>query len=831
MNLFDLYAKITLDDSDYKKGVKSVKSSFGNLASTVKSGVSTIGKGAAALGKFGVEIAKYGAVALTAGTTAVTAISKLALDAYGEYEQLVGGVETLFGAGGKSLEEYAASVGKTVDEVRGEYETLMSSQSEVLKNADNAYKTAGMSANEYMNTVNGFAASLIQSVSRVEQTNIDELQASLDAQYEAEKRSLEDQYDAVKADWDNRINLAKRSKDRNAVIYQQQRDEELKALKRSNEDKLAELKAYGANQVKLAEEANNTSVKSAASQEEAAKLANQAVIDMADNANKMGTSMEMIQNAYQGFAKQNYTMLDNLKLGYGGTQEEMKRLLADAEKISGIQYDLSSFADIVDAIHVIQTEMGITGTTELEASTTIQGSISSMKAAWQNLLAGLANEEADLDKLVNDLVDSAVTVAGNISPKLLKILPNIGNGLKTLAKKLAPEVEKFIEENGPPLLESVEDLLGSLAEQLPDILDKVASMIPSLATAAWSIVSKLGKALIASAPALLESVEKLIGVSLDKVPDMLDKGVSAMSDLAKVAGSFVSKLGKSLIDLAPKVLEKLQSMLKQVDWKQLGVDFYNWFASIDWDGPNGIIQQIFQLIGTAFASLGSFLWGLFKTGFEELNRKFTEWKDDPNNEGRTAGEFIIEALADGVGDVAEWAYDNIIAPLIAGLTGKNLEEVKEAGAGVGEAISDAISSAFSLDATYEKVLNGPRNIWTALTGGLRLAFATFAEAINTVFDENSWKDNNWMPDWLKSIINGSHASGLDYVPYDGYIAQLHRGETVLTRSEADNYRNYHGGNTINITVNGAKYTDENALAERLSEIIQFEAQKEAAAFG
>ena len=137
----------------------------------------------------------------------------------------------------------------------------------------------------------------------------------------------------------------------------------------------------------------------------AADVANQAVTDMSDNANKMGSDIGSIQNAYQGFAKQNYTMLDNLKLGYGGTQEEMKRLLADAEKISGIKYDISSFADVTEAIHVMQTEMGITGTTAQEATETISGSLAGMGSAWQNLLAGMGNADADVGKLVDNLVE------------------------------------------------------------------------------------------------------------------------------------------------------------------------------------------------------------------------------------------------------------------------------------------------------------------------------------------------------------------------------------------------------------------------------------------
>ena len=216
-----------------------------------------------AVKKVGATVGKAFVVGLAAAGAAIVKIGKDAIEAFSDYEQLVGGVETLFG----------------------------SSASTVIKNATNAFKTAGLSTNEYMETVTAFSASLLQSLE--------------------------------------------------------------------------------------------------GDTEEAAKKADMAITDMADNANKMGTSIDSIQNAYQGFAKQNYTMLDNLKLGYGGTKEEMQRLLEDAQKISGIKYDISSYSDIVDAIHVVQTEMGITGTTAKEASSTIQGSFSAMKSAWKNVLTGL----------------------------------------------------------------------------------------------------------------------------------------------------------------------------------------------------------------------------------------------------------------------------------------------------------------------------------------------------------------------------------------------------------------------------------------------------------
>ena len=291
-----------------------------------------------------------------------------AINAGGALEQSIGGIETLFGAGGRSAEEYAASVGKSLEAVQGEYNSLLAAQQTVFDNAAQAYKTAGLSANDYMETATGFAASLLSSVSN----------------------------------------------DANA----------------------------------------------------AAQLTDMAVRDMADNANKMGTSMQDIQNAYQGFAKQNYTMLDNLKLGYGGTQAEMQRLLQDAEKLSGVHYDLGNLADMYSAIHVIQTEMDITGTTAKEAATTLTGSFASMKAAAENVLADWSTGES-LTEPLNALVETAQTfLVGNL-------LPMIGNVLAGI-----PELVYALV---PAILQSGTQLVTSLAEGFTQgIPEFLSSALPQL---------------------------------------------------------------------------------------------------------------------------------------------------------------------------------------------------------------------------------------------------------------------------------------------------------------------------------------------------------------
>lgn len=394
------------------------------------------------LGEVAKGAAKVALAAVGATAAAVGALVKQAVESYAEYEQLVGGVDTLFG----------------------------SASAEVQKKADNAYKTAGMSANEYMETVTGFSASLIQSLG--------------------------------------------------------------------------------------------------GDTEKAAKYADMAITDMSDNANKMGTDMSLIQNAYQGFAKQNYTMLDNLKLGYGGTKEEMERLLEDASKISGIKYDISSYADIVDAIHVVQTEMGITGTTAKEASTTIQGSISSMKSAWQNLLTGLADENADLDVLVTNMIESVGTVVENVLPKISVA----AEGIVSLIQNLIPQIPPLIEQLLPPLLEGALSLIQGLVTILPEITSTITGMLPivltslvgmtpEILTSILTIITELLNAITGMLPTIVESIMQV-------VPELITSLVAAIPQLLEAAIQFllaiveaVPTIITSLVDALPLIVSTIISTL------------------------------------------------------------------------------------------------------------------------------------------------------------------------------------------------------------------------------------------------------------------------------
>lgn len=338
-----------------------------------------------------------------------------AIEGYGEYEQLVGGVETLFG----------------------------SSADTVIKNAENAYKTAGLSANAYMETVTSFSASLLQSMG------------------------------------------------------------------------------------------NDT--------EAAAKKADQALTDMSDNANKMGTDMQSIQNAYQGFAKQNYTMLDNLKLGYGGTKEEMQRLIDDANALNAAQgnytnYSIESYADIVDAIHTVQTEMGITGTTALEASTTVEGSINSMKAAYQNFVTGLGDQNADIGALTEELIQTAGTVAENVLPVIENVVKNIA---ETVKKQGPDMITKFV---------------AYATEKLPEVLKLGIQLIVSLV-----------KGLAQNLPELLRGtlalVDTIISTFLDSLPDIIEVGKNIVMGLWEGIKAMASWIGDKVSGFVGGLVDGVKGVL------------------------------------------------------------------------------------------------------------------------------------------------------------------------------------------------------------------------------------------------------------------------------
>lgn len=469
MNLFELFVKIGVDDQASDK--------ISNLSSKLGNGLKTA--------------AKIGAAAVGAAAAGITALTTAAVNNYAEYEQLVGGVETLFKQSADVVQQYAA----------------------------NAYKTAGMSANEYMETVTSFSASLLQS---------------LDG-------------------------------DTNA----------------------------------------------------AAEKANLAITDMSDNANKMGTSMEMIQNAYQGFAKQNYTMLDNLKLGYGGTKEEMQRLLEDAEKLSGIKYDISSYADIVDAIHVVQTEMGITGTTAKEASTTIQGSLASMKGAWENLLTGVADDNANFKTLTEQFVDSIVTVGENIIPRINIVIQGLTQLITETSQTIIPMAVQILLENLPSVVAAGMDLIVALVS---GILDNIDMLIDCVLEMVDVIVDKL----IDNLPKLIEGGIKLIAALANGL-------IRAIPNLVSKIPQIISSIVKGLISGIPAIFDVGKNIVEGL-WngiKNMG----SWITGKVKDFFGGIVGGVKDFLGIhspskVFAGIGGFMAEGLGEGFDN---EFSDIKKNIEN--------------------------------------------------------------------------------------------------------------------------------------------------------------------------------------------------------
>ena len=613
------------------------------------------------LGKIGSAVStavKASAAAVGAASAGVAALGTACINAYADYEQLVGGVETLFKDSADTIQTYA----------------------------DNAYKTAGLSANEYMETVTSFSASLLQSL-----------------------------------DGDT---------------------------------------------------------------EKAAAAADLAITDMADNANKMGTAMESIQYAYQGFAKQNYTMLDNLKLGYGGTKEEMQRLLADAEKLSGVKYDLSSYADIVEAIHVIQTEMGITGTTAKEASTTIQGSVASMKAAWANLMVGMADDTQNFDMLLSNFIESIGTVADNLLPRIGVVIegmgklvaglaPEIASALPTLTNELLPNLVELgvqsisalvqgIQENGDSLAAGALSIVGTLAEGIAELLPMVADTAASLAVsladglteslpdiipiaietistlvenltenantiidAGIQIILALGEGLIAALPQLIETVPQIViniaNVINDNAPKLVD---TALYLITRLAVGLVQAI-PTLVANIPKIIEAIVAAFMAFQWLNLGKQLIDGVA-------NGVKKA-----GESMATAAKNTFSKFKSKLAGV---------EVASELKNIGKHIIDGIVSGIksslsniANVAGKIKDTLLSKLkgLFKIASPSKLMKEEVGAYIGEGIAVGIeeSGQMAVDAA-EDVADKIADTLTQKRDSLQSKLADYGELFERVKTED-----------------------------------------------------------------------------------------------
>lgn len=547
-------------------------------------------------------------------------VGKASLESYADYEQLKGGVETLFKDSAGTVENYA----------------------------NNAYKTAGLSANEYMETVTSFSASLLQSL-----------------------------------DGDT---------------------------------------------------------------EKSAKVADTAITDMADNANKMGTSMESIQNAYQGFAKQNYTMLDNLKLGYGGTKSEMERLLSDAEKISGVKYDISNLNDVYNAIHVIQKKMEISGystdelskklknaslssselkkvaedmgisyeeatnrmksgtlsvkdanvllgTTAKEATETIQGSVASMKSAWGNLLTGIADEDADFNTLATNFVDSVVIAGENVLPRVSEIFEGIGllitDLLPILVEKVIPMGTELITNLVTGLQDAMPDLLGSLGAVVDKILSGINQILPQMINIGFQIISQLVSSLLENLPQILQmgiqmivsltegiaeqlpelvpqiidAVVMIVETLLDNIDLLIDAGIDLIMGLAD---GLIEAL-PNLIDKIPEIIDKLVIAITNYGPKMMaaGIELTIKLAVGIVKAIPNLLAAVPKIFASLFKGIGNYYGQLFTKGKELLGK-------------------IKDGIVSGISKIKDVGKD-LITGLWSGVTEKwnsMKDKVKDFGKGV-----------------------------------------------------------------------------------------------------------------------------------------------------
>lgn len=676
---------MNLNASGFARGIKSVIGSVKNMNESMKDATNSASKMSSVMkgiGSSAIKVGKGLAVAGAAAATAVTALVSKSVGAFADYEQLTGGVETLFGAGGRSVEEYAQSVGKSVSDIQGKYDSLMSAQNVVLENANKAYMTAGMSANEYMDTVTGFSASLISSLGG--DTN------------------------------------------------------------------------------------------------KAADYANSALVDMSDNANKMGTDMESIKNAYQGFAKQNYTMLDNLKLGYGGTQEEMKRLLSDAEKLTGQRYNISSFADITQAIHAIQTQMDITGTTAKEASTTISGSWGSLKAAFQNVLVGLTTGEDMFDQSLDALINTAVTFGQNIIPAIKGALSGVGYLIEGLAPVIGETIPPLINDLAPTLANSAVSLISSLvngltqnATQFSECLSNmiivavagISTVVPQLLDAASKIVSNLMQGLTNSMPQIVNGavtlIEGLVNGLVNNIPLLIMGAVQLVASLANGLIANLPRIIDAGVNLITGIVSASYSMMPQIiqNGMQLVVNLavglvraipqliaalpritgaiVKGFKSVNWFDLG---LQLIKSIWEGIKSIGSEMWNGVKEKTSELwggvknvvSEKLNNIKSayDAHGGGLKGATF---AAIEGVKEYYRTGYDAINQ-----LTGGKLGEVVNAVGEKMEVVKGKFSEAFgnvknTVMTIFENIKNGITEKISAAVNKVKEIFGSIADKVSEVW--------------------------------------------------------------------------------------------------
>ena len=662
-------ATLSLKSGNFFANMKKAQNESNNLRSTLNNTskkISELGDKAKVVGSAVGKLGKGLAIAGTAAATAVGTMVAKSVSSFADYEQLTGGVDTLFKDSSAAVQKYA----------------------------NDAYKTAGLSANNYMETVTNFSASLISSLKG----------------------------DTAKA----------------------------------------------------------------------ADYANSALVDMADNANKMGTNMTDIQNAYQGFAKQNYTMLDNLKLGYGGTQAEMKRLLSDAQKLTGQKYDISSFADITQAIHAIQTQMDITGTTAKEASTTISGSWGSLKAAFENTLVGLTTGGEMFDQSLDALVDSAKTFGQNVIPAITGALSGVGSLIESLAPVIVAELPSMVSDILPHLVSAAKSLFTGLISQLPALGKAVLDAIPSIFDGMTDVI---GESSVGKLKGAFEGLKNTITDTFSNIGPMLknfcEGGISTFCDalstamdlasgaisviealspvIGAVAGAIITYKGAVMLwNAAETAKNVVMGISTAAQWalnvamtaNPIGIvivaigalvgafivlwnkseGFRNFWINL-WEKVKAIVTSAWEGIKAGFENIKngisalkektSELWGGVKNAVsEKLNNIKSAY--DAHGGGLKGATF---AAIEGVKEYYRTGYDAINQ-----LTGGKLGEVVNAVGEKMEVVKSKFSEAFgnvknTVMTIFENIKNGIVEKITAAVDTVKNVFTKISDTVSSVWDK------------------------------------------------------------------------------------------------
>lgn len=526
--------KFTADDSSLTKATSNASSSLSSLGSAAKT--------------LGTALSVAVVAGAAAATTAIASLVSASVEAYAEFEQLTGGVETLFGDAAE----------------------------EVMANA-NAAAAIGVSMNDYMSQVTSFAASLKQSTS----------------------------------------------------------------------DSL-----------------------------EAAEVADMAVTDMADNANKMGTSMELIQNAYQGFAKQNYTMLDNLKLGYGGTKEEMERLLADAEEISGITYDISNLSDVYNAIHVIQTELGITGTSAQEATETITGSISSLKATWENVKVYMA-EGLPMGDVASDLATKITTVLDNVLPVVQQSIESIVDFIPEFLTQIDAYLPEFLTKGQEIIMtlfeginNNISNVVSIIGQIMTTIINTIVQLLPTLLAVGVEILVAIINGIVAALPQLITALAEMLPTIIENLINGL---FSIMQQLIDILPTIIPQIISAIIDALKVLNEHFDEFLLMGAQIILGIieGLIKSIPDIIANLPTIITAilnffTVSKLLSAGTALLKGLGNGLIK-GIPELIKKIpqiitsmiTTFKEKGLSGFADIGGQLVKGLWNGIKNVKDWVLDRI----------------------------------------------------------------------------------------------------------------------------------------------------------------------------